>query len=120
MAACSSSPTTITARVEVPTGPPVTAAFLGVTLTAFGDGAARFFYDVSSDPLIDSGGHTLVIILGDDRAESLDVDVDALAATEVDGGPAPAALASGSASVTTVPHQTVDVTVQLVRSAGAP
>jgi hypothetical protein len=112
-AACNQAPTTITVRVDVPTGPPVMAAFLGVTLTPFGDGGARFYYDVSSDPTIDSGGHTLVVILPDDRAETLNVEVDALGAMELDGGPAPSPLASGAASVTTVPYRTVAVTVHL-------
>ena len=64
-------PTTITVRVDVPTGPPVTAAFLGVTLSPFGDGGASFLYDTSSHPTLDAGGHTFVVILRDNASQTL-------------------------------------------------
>jgi hypothetical protein len=112
--ACNRSPTTITVRVDVPTGPPITAAFLGVTLTPLGDGGARFLYDISSHPTLDSGGRTLVVIMPDAYERTLEVTVDALAATgDDDGGPAPVPLRSGEASVMTVSYRNVDVSVHL-------
>jgi hypothetical protein len=107
-------PTTITVRVDVPTGPPVTAAFLGVTLSPFGDGGASFLYDTSSHPTLDAGGRTFVIILPDGGGETFEVAVEALAALpDDDAGSATAPLGRGEASVTTVPHQDVEVTVHL-------
>jgi hypothetical protein len=99
-------------RVDVPTGPPVTAAFLGLTLAPLGDGGTSFLYDISSTPTLDGGGRTLVIILPDNRSQTLDVAVEALAAG-ADGGLTTSPLARGEASVTTVPHQDVEVTVHL-------
>jgi hypothetical protein len=117
--ACNPSPTTITVRVDVPTGPPVMAAFLGVTLTPLGDGGARFIYDISSHPTLDSAGRTLVVIMPDAYERTLEVTVDALAATDAgvdDGGPTAVPLRSGAATVMTVSYRNVDVTVHLSAS----
>jgi hypothetical protein len=107
------SPTTITVRVDVPTGPPVTAAFLGVTLSPLGDGGTSFLYDTSSHPTLDAAGRTFVVILPDGGGQTLDVVVEALAALPGDDAGPPAPLGRGEASVTTVSHQDVEVTVHL-------
>ena len=107
------TPTTITVRVDVPTGPPVMAAFLGVTLSPLGDGGTSFLYDTSIHPTLDAGGRTFVVILPDGAGQTLDVTVEALAALPGDDAGPTAPLGRGEASVTTVPHQDVEVTVHL-------
>ena len=115
LAACFGSRTTLTLRVDVPAGPPITADFLGVMLTPFGDGKAELIYELPEDRPLDDRVQTLVVILASVPPGSVDIVVDARRLVlDADGGPpVSVSLATGAASATFVRDRNTDVTVHL-------
>lgn len=120
--ACGGSPTTLTVTVDVPTGPPIMATYLDVTLPQLGDGGTVLVYDLR-DMAIDASGTTLVVILAaPPPPEPVIVTVGARAVLgPPDGGvPAFASRGSGQASVVIANGDNTNVTVHLVPAPAAP